>query len=102
MREAASKVLAGGDRLSVPDIDEVLASGGFELALRLGENATESGGLAHDGAARLTRMEEELVDGGLSRWEIADFADSLEATPKLVHQVLAVWRGDGSNVALSR
>lgn len=101
VRQAASVVLAGGDRLSVPDIDEVLAGGGFELALRLGENATELGGkVAPAWAAYLGIMEEELVEGGLSRWEIADFADSLEVTPKLVHQVLAVWRGGGSNVAL--
>eukprot|EP00903_Cladosiphon_okamuranus_P016556 g15273.t1 len=102
VRQAASKVLAGGDRLSVPNIDEVLARGGFELALRLGENATEPGGLAPAGAACLAGMEEELVDGGLSRWEISDFADFLEATPKLMHQFLAVWRGGGSNVAMSR
>jgi len=103
VRNAASKVLAGGDRLSVLDIDQVLASGGFELALRLGNNATEGGELsAPAGAAYLAGMEDELEEGGLSRWEIADFADSLQATPKLVHQVLALWRGDGSDEALSR
>ena len=107
VRHAASKVLAGGDRLSVANIDEVLASGGFDLALRLGrgDNATteQLGGLAPAGVAYLAGMEEELVEGGLSRWEVADFADSLEVTPKLVHQVLAVWRGgDSSNAALPR
>eukprot|EP00752_Nemacystus_decipiens_P003054 g2831.t1 len=103
VRHAAGKVLAGGDRLGVLDIHQVLEDGGFELALRLGNNATEPGGLAPAGAAYLAGMEEDLVEGGLSRWEMIDFADSLDGeTPRLVHQVLALWRGDGSKVAPSR
>lgn len=82
------QVLVGGDRLSIPDIGEVLAGGGFELVLMLGKKAVEQ------------EVEEELLGEGLSRWEMADFADSLEPVPTLVHQVLAVWRGGRSDVDL--
>ncbi len=103
VQQAAAAILAGGDRLSLPDIDEVLAGSGFELALTLGKNATERWGAASARVEYLGDLEEELLEEGLSRWELADFASSLEGTPTLVHEVLAVWRGgdDGSDAALS-
>lgn len=84
------QVLAGGDRLGLSDIDEVLTEGGFELTFLLGKGVSRpENGVA--GARDLSAM--ELLEEGMAQWEIADFADSLAATPRLVNQVLAVWRG---------
>ena len=84
------QVLAGGDRLRLPDIDEVLAEGGFELTFMLENDVSRpENGVA--GARGLAAM--DLLQEGMTQWEIADFADSLAATPRLVNQVLAVWRG---------
>lgn len=82
------QVLAGGDRLSIPDINEVLAGGGFELVVMLGKNDAEQ------------EVEDEFLGGDLARWKTAELAGSLEFVPNLVYQVLAVWRGGGSGVAL--
>ena len=84
------QVLAGGHRLGFPDIDEVLTEGGFELTIMLGEAVSRpEDGVA--GARGLSAM--DLLQEGMTQWENADFADSLAATPRLVNQVLAVWRG---------
>lgn len=84
------QVLAGGDRLGFPDIDEVLTEGGFELTIMLREVVPRP----EDGAAGARGLSAmDLLEEGMSQWENADFADSLAATPRLVNQVLAVWRG---------
>ena len=92
----ARQVLAGGDRLGLPDIDEVLSEGGFELVSALGNDGLPRP--EHDGLNGVVAGEQglsamDLLQEGMTQWEIADFADSLAATPKLVNQVLAVWRG---------
>ena len=72
------------------DVDEVLAEGGFELTFMLENDVSRpENGVA--GARGLAAM--DLLQEGMTQWEIADFADSLAATPRLVNQVLAVWRG---------
>ncbi|CAM9598877.1 unnamed protein product, partial [Laminaria digitata] len=69
------QVLAGGDRLGLSDIDEVLTEAGFELATTLGKDVSrpENG---VDGARGLS-AKDLLQEGGMTQWEIADFADSL-------------------------
>lgn len=93
------QVLAGGDRLSIPDVAQVLADGGFELTPM---RAIERREVTASSFSRLREMEEELQEEGLSRWDVADWADSLKVTPTLVHQVFAVWRGDDPSVASSQ
>lgn len=96
----ARRVLAGGHRLSIADIDEVLTDAGFELTLMLGRARWHEHG---EGETRgLAGMEEALEEQGLSRWELADFAESLQPSPPLVHQALAVWRGEQSSTTATQ
>lgn len=88
----ARQILAGGDRLSIVEIDEVLSDSGFELVLMLGE---DSGRYKPAGTENNQRLEDiaELLDESVSRWEMADVTDAFDSTPSLIHQALAVWRG---------
>lgn len=85
------QVLAGGDRLLIADIDNVLLDGGFKLTLMLGNRIGQYNpeGVRTRSLAGMA----ELVEGSMSRWEMADFADALEPIPVLVHQAVAVWQG---------
>ena len=88
------RILAGGDRLRIAEIDNILSDDGFELTLILSrcgqaERVGDLNGVLEHAA--------EMLAEDLSRWEAVDIADSLQPYPVLVHQVLAVWRGNASN-----
>lgn len=87
------KIIAGGDRLGITDIDKMLSDSGFELILTFGRcGQAEQGGDLHG----VLKHVEDVIVKDLSRWEMADLADSFRPSPVLVHQVLAVWHGNAS------
>lgn len=104
-------VLAGADRLGLADIDEILSEGGFELIGLLGSdsdvitNAQQMSGASDTvtrGDIRDTFAELVEQDSGVSRWEMADFVNSLLQEPVLMHQTIAVWRDEDVGHSPSR
>lgn len=89
----AGKILAGGDSLRTTGMDKILYESGFELILAFGRcGQVEKVGNLHG----ILEHVSDMILENLSRWEMADLADSFWPSLVLVHQVLVVWHGNAS------